>query len=209
MSKKYRIGYLDEDEGYQAKFYQAFKNEFDIKILPIENINNVYDVLRFINDEELDALVVDYRLADSGQLTFNGDSVVDLINSQKKYFPLVMLTSYAQDAIAHMEDVYIVKDKEEIESSANLFLKQLETAIDRYQTKIITAENKIKELSEKKVLSIQEEEELLLLHIFMNEVDPEANQLPASLLTSSAINNISDLVKESKELLSILKKNKE
>ena len=208
MSKKYRIGYLDEDEGYQAKFYQAFKNEFDIKILPIENINNVYDVLRFINDE-LDALVVDYRLADSGQLTFNGDSVVDLINSQKKYFPLVMLTSYAQDAIAHMEDVYIVKDKEEIESSANLFLKQLETAIDRYQTKIITAENKIKELSEKKVLSIQEEEELLRLHIFMNEVDPEANQLPASLLTSSAINNISDLVKESKELLSILKKNKE
>ena len=209
MSKKYRIGYLDEDEGYQAKFYQAFKNEFDIKILPIENINNVYDVLRFINDEELDALVVDYRLADSGQLTFNGDSVVDLINSQKKYFPLVMLTSYAQDAIAHMDDVYIVKDKEEIESSANLFLKQLETAIDRYQTKIITAENKIKELSEKKVLSIQEEEELLRLHIFMNEVDPEANQLPASLLTSSAINNISDLVKESKELLSILKKNKE
>lgn len=209
MSKKYRIGYLDEDEGYQAKFYQAFKNEFDIKILPIENINNVYDVLRFINDEELDALVVDYRLADSGQLTFNGDSVVDLINSQKKYFPLVMLTSYAQDAIAHMEDVYIVKDKEEIESSANLFLKQLKTAIDRYQTKIITAENKIKELSEKKVLSIQEEEELLRLHIFMNEVDPEANQLPASLLTSSAINNISDLVKESKELLSILKKNKE
>lgn len=209
MSKKYRIGYLDEDEGYQAKFYQAFKNEFDIKILPIENINNVYDVLRFINDEELDALVVDYRLADSGQLTFNGDSVVDLINSQKKYFPLVMLTSYAQDAIAHMEDVYIVNDKEEIESSANLFLKQLETAIDRYQTKIITAENKIKELSEKKVLSIQEEEELLRLHIFMNEVDPEANQLPASLLTSSAINNISDLVKESKELLSILKKNKE
>lgn len=209
MSKKYRIGYLDEDEGYQAKFYQAFKNEFDIKILPIENINNVYDVLRFINDEELDALVIDYRLADSGQLTFNGDSVVDLINSQKKYFPLVMLTSYAQDAIAHMEDVYIVKDKEEIESSANLFLKQLETAIDRYQTKIITAENKIKELSEKKVLSIQEEEELLRLHIFMNEVDPEANQLPASLLTSSAINNISDLVKESKELLSILKKNKE
>lgn len=209
MSKKYRIGYLDEDEGYQAKFYQAFKNEFDIKILPIENINNVYDVLRFINDEELDALVVDYRLADSGQLTLNGDSVVDLINSQKKYFPLVMLTSYAQDAIAHMEDVYIVKDKEEIESSANLFLKQLETAIDRYQTKIITAENKIKELSEKKVLSIQEEEELLRLHIFMNEVDPEANQLPASLLTSSAINNISDLVKESKELLSILKKNKE
>ena len=209
MSKKYRIGYLDEDEGYQAKFYQAFKNEFDIQILPIENINNVYDVLRFINDEELDALVVDYRLADSGQLTFNGDSVVDLINSQKKYFPLVMLTSYAQDAIAHMEDVYIVKDKEEIESSANLFLKQLETAIDRYQTKIITAENKIKELSEKKVLSIQEEEELLRLHIFMNEVDPEANQLPASLLTSSAINNISDLVKESKELLSILKKNKE
>ena len=208
MSKKYRIGYLDEDEGYQAKFYQAFKNEFDIKILPIENINNVHDVLRFINDEELDALVVDYRLADSGQLTFNGDSVVDLINSQKKYFPLVMLTSYAQDAIAHMEDVYIVKDKEEIESSANLFLKQLETAIDRYQTKIITAENKIKELSEKKVLSIQEEE-LLRLHIFMNEVDPEANQLPASLLTSSAINNISDLVKESKELLSILKKNKE
>ena len=182
MSKKYRIGYLDEDEGYQAKFYQAFKNEFDIKILPIENINNVYDVLRFINDEELDALVVDYRLADSGQLTFNGDSVVDLINSQKKYFPLVMLTSYAQDAIAHMEDVYIVKDKDE---------------------------NKIKELSEKKVLSIQEEEELLRLHIFMNEVDPEANQLPASLLTSSAINNISDLVKESKELLSILKKNKE
>ena len=209
MSKKYRIGYLDEDEGYQAKFYQAFKNEFDIKILPIENINNVYDVLRFINDEELDALVVDYRLADSVQLTFNGDSVVDLINSQKKYFPLVMLTSYAQEAIAHMEDVYIVKDKEEIESSANLFLKQLETAIDRYQTKIITAENKIKELSEKKVLSIQEEEELLRLHIFMNEVDPEANQLPASLLTSSAINNISDLVKESKELLSILKKNKE
>ena len=120
-----------------------------------------------------------------------------------------MLTSYAQDAIAHMEDVYIVKDKEEIESSANLFLKQLETAIDSYQTKLITADHNIHELSEPTVLSIQEEEELLRLHIFMNEVDPEANQLPASLLTSSAINNISDLVKESKELLSILKKNKE
>lgn len=106
MSKKYRIGYLDEDEGYQAKFYQAFKNEFDIKILPIENINNVYDVLRFINDEELDALVVDYRLADSGQLTFNGDSVVDLINSQKKYFPLVMLTSCTGRHSTHGRRIY-------------------------------------------------------------------------------------------------------
>ena len=38
MSKKYRIGYLDEDEGYQAKFYQAFKNEFDIKKLRNEII---------------------------------------------------------------------------------------------------------------------------------------------------------------------------
>lgn len=31
MSKKYRIGYLDEDEGYQAKFYQAFKNRVYIE----------------------------------------------------------------------------------------------------------------------------------------------------------------------------------
>lgn len=34
MSKKYRIGYLDEDEGYQAKFYQAFKMNLILKFCP-------------------------------------------------------------------------------------------------------------------------------------------------------------------------------
>lgn len=34
MSKKYRIGYLDEDEGYQAKFIKLLKMNLILKFCP-------------------------------------------------------------------------------------------------------------------------------------------------------------------------------
>lgn len=158
----------------------------------------------------LDALAIDFQLAGSGILSYNGDEVVEYFDKNKKYFPVFMVTSYVSDALQSMYDVYLINDKEKVENDEyrGQLIVNVKNSIIAYQRRVSAIENKAKSLEEKQSsidgLTSDEEKELLNLHLKLNAIDPKANPVSAEQLQTKPLKELQELVKNSRELLKSL-----
>ena len=214
------LGYLEEDMGHRFTFNRVFKKDFAIKFLDnpslIQTTDNLIDQ---IEELHLDALAVDYKLADGGWLPYNGDEVVKAIYKKKRYFPVFMLTSYPSDAMSKLENVFLVNDKSIMsdnenslggEESLTTLKEKIKKAVENYKSIVTSKENRARELETKQEsedgLSDDEEKELLELHLDLQAIDAKANPLSPAKMETNSIKELRDLVNISRDLLEQLKK---
>lgn len=207
----YKLGYLDDDKGNRTSFARQFEKDFDLYV--VEDLNEVKtfeDLMEVVEKEGLDALAIDFQLAGSGVLSYNGDEVVEYFNKNKKYFPIFMVTSYASDALNRMYDVYLVNDKENVENDEyrGQLILNVNNSIVAYQRRISAIQDKAMTLEEKQKtdegLSLEEEQELLNLHLELNAIDPKANPVSAEQLQTKPLKELQELVQNSRKLLKSL-----
>lgn len=207
----YKLGYLDDDKGNRTSFARQFENDFELDV--IEDLNEVKtlkDLLERIEQNGLDALAIDFQLAGSGDLPYNGDEVVEYFNNNKKYFPVFMVTSFVSDALNRMYDVYLVNDKEKVENDEYRvqLIQNVNNSIAAYQRRVSAIQDKAMFLEEKQKtkdgLSLEEEHELLNLHLELNAIDPKANHISAEQLQTKPLKDLQELVQNSRELLKSL-----
>lgn len=207
----YKLGYLDDDKGNRTSFARQFEKDFELDV--IEDLNEVKtlnDLLERIEQNGLDALAIDFQLAGSGDLPYNGDEVVEYFNNNKKYFPVFMVTSFVSDALNRMYDVYLVNDKEKVENDEyrGQLIQNVNNSIAAYQRRVSAIQDKAMSLEEKQKtkdgLSLEEEHELLNLHLELNAIDPKANHISAKQLQTKPLKDLQELVQNSRELLKSL-----
>lgn len=207
----YKLGYLDDDKGNRTSFARQFENDFELDV--IEDLNEVKtlnDLLERIAQNGLDALAIDFQLAGSGDLPYNGDEVVEYFNNNKKYFPVFMVTSFVSDALNRMYDVYLVNDKEKVENDEyrGQLIQNVNNSIAAYQRRVSAIQGKAMSLEEKQKtkdgLALEEEHELLNLHLELNAIDPKANHISAEQLQTKPLKDLQELVQNSRELLKSL-----
>lgn len=148
----YKLGYLDDDKGNRTSFARQFEKDFELDV--IEDLNEVKtlnDLLERIEQNGLDALAIDFQLAGSGDLPYNGDEVVEYFNNNKKYFPVFMVTSFVSDALNRMYDVYLVNDKEKVENDEyrGQLIQNVNNSIAAYQRRVSAIQDKAMSLEEK------------------------------------------------------------
>ncbi len=211
---KYKIVYIDEDDGWINTFYHSFKNDFEIVKIEVDSTSSIDGIIKEIFDNEIDGVVTDYLLDEQGDVDFNGNKIVEAIKSYKPHFPLTMLTAHEPQAINFMDDVHIIYDKkvldEGYEEDLKILKKKIKSNIDRYYSKIETTEKRIEELVKKKnedTLTPKEEEELMKLFILMDELEPEGKEIPTHLTQPESITKLNDFVNETRAILEELKKN--
>ena len=113
----YKLGYLDDDSGNRTSFARQFEDDFDLCMVEeLDKVSTLQSLLEMVEIKGLDALAIDFQLAGSGILSYNGDEVVEYFDKNKKYFPVFMVTSYVSDALQSMYDVYLINDKEKVEN---------------------------------------------------------------------------------------------
>lgn len=204
----YKLGYLDDDKGNRTSFARQFEKDFNLYV--VEDLNEVKtfeDLMEVVEKEGLDALAIDFQLAGSGVLSYNGDEVVEYFNKNKKYFPVFMVTSYASDALNRMYDVYLVNDKGKVENDEyrGQLIQNVNNSIVAYQRRISAIQDKAMTLEEKQKtdegLSLEEEQELLNLHLELNAIDPKANPVSAEQLQTKPLKELQELVQNSRKLL--------
>lgn len=207
----YKLGYLDDDKGNRTSFARQFENDFELDV--IEDLNEVKtlnDLLERIEQNGLDALAIDFQLAGSGDLPYNGDEVVEYFNNNKKYFPVFMVTSFVSDALNRMYDVYLVNDKEKVENDEyrGQLIQNVNNSIAAYQRRVSAIQDKAMFWEEKQKtkdgLALEEEHELLNLHLELNAIDPKANHISAEQLQTKPLKDLQELVQNSRELLKSL-----
>lgn len=208
----YKIAYIDEQESARSNFYSHFKNDYEVVIIDVTKEDNPKSIVEKCFDNNIDAIIVDYNLQETGIVNFNGDLIIDIVKNTKPFFPIIILTSYSIDAIDNIDNVHIIYDKEALggsESQFKILNKKIKTAISDYYKKIGDTNTRIEELIEKRNnqgLDIAEEEELTKLYILFDELNPEGKDLPANLIHRDSISKLNEFVNETKEILEQLKK---
>lgn len=208
-----RLGYLDENKGNRNTFYRVFKKDFDVVML--DDFARVFTLdllLEEIDKQEIQALAVDYKLADSGMVQYDGDQVLDAINERKRYFPVFMMTSYVDAAIQKVNNTFLVNDKDGLNNpqTVELLKNQIAGAVESYHRIVTEKEQRVKTLEAKQDgaegLTEEEEQELLNLHIEMTKIDPVANPLSPDKMQTSSLKDLKKAVSLSEEILKSLSK---
>ena len=167
----YTIGYIDEDKGWQQTFYDYFNNDFRVVNIEVSSNSTVKNLVAEVRKNKIELLVIDFRLNETGEVTFNGDAIIEDIIQTTPHFPIIVLTSFEPDAINTLENVNIINGKDildgENQEKVDLLKKRIEANINNYYLKIKKAEDRIEELillKGKKPLEPKEEEELTKLY---------------------------------------------
>lgn len=206
-----RLGYLDEDKGNRNTFFRVFKKDFEVVMLDDNaKLASVDMVLEEIDNLKLDVLAVDFRLADSGWVSFNGDEVVRAIWNNRRYFPVFMLTSYVNNALEKMDNVFLVNDKDGLSDNNKITLlkKQIATSVDTYHRIVEEKNSRLKLLVEKQKngeLDEKEEKELLSLNVEMNNVDPKSNPISPDMMQTKSVRDLHEMVDLTRTLLKSIK----
>ena len=208
-----RLGYLDENKGNRNTFYRIFKKDFEVIML--DDFTKVFTLdllLEEIDNQEIQVLAVDYKLADSGVVKYDGDQVLDVINERKRYFPVFMMTSYVDAAIQKVNNTFLVNDKDGLGNPqiVELLKSQIIGSVESYHRIVKEKEQRVKVLEAKQDtaegLTDEEERELLNLHVEMNKIDPAANPLSPDKLQTGTVKDLRDAVSLSERILESLNK---
>ena len=206
-----RLGYLDENKGNRNAFYRVFKKDFEVIMLDDNTRLASADMgLEEIDRLKLDVLAVDFRLADSGWVAFNGDEVVRAIWNRRRYFPVFMLTSYVRNALEKMDNVFLVNDKDALSDSGRIDLlkRQIQSSVETYHRIVKEKEEQLKLLVEKQktgVLTGKEEQELFALNVEMNTIDPEGNPMSPDMMQTKSVEDLHEMVDLTRALLKSVK----
>lgn len=206
-----RLGYLDENKGNRNAFYRVFKKDFEVIMLDDNTrLASADMVLEEIDRLKLDVLAVDFRLADSGWVAFNGDEVVRAIWNRRRYFPVFMLTSYVRNALEKMDNVFLVNDKDALSDSdrIDLLKRQIQSSVETYHRIVKEKEEQLKLLVEKQktgVLTGKEEQELFALNVEMNTIDPEGNPISPDMMQTKSVEDLHEMVDLTRALLKSVK----
>lgn len=206
-----RLGYLDENKGNRNTFYRIFKKEFEVVMLDdFEKVFTLDLLLKEIDKQEIQVLAVDYKLADSGVVQYDGDQVLEAINEHKRYFPVFMMTSYVDAAIHKVNNTFLVNDKDGLSDPkiVELLKSQIAGSVESYNRIVSGIEQRTKELETKQNtgLSKAEETELLNLHVELNKIDPISNPLSPDKMQTETIKDLRDAVALSEKILRSLRK---
>ena len=210
---KYKIAYIDEIASWINIFYQAFKYDYEILRIQVDGNCSLENILKKLFESDLDAIVTDYLLEEEGDVSFNGNMIVEVVRAYKPHFPVIMLTAHEPQAISHMDDVHIIYGKNIFDGESieefNLFKSKMKANIDNYYAKIQENQEVISDLISKRNtsgLTIQEEELLSKELILLDEYEPEGKGLPTNLIQKESVTKLHEFVSEAKSILEELKK---
>ena len=208
-----RLGYLDENKGNRNTFNRIFKKDFEVVML--DDFTKVFTLdllLEEIDRQGIQALAVDYKLAEKGDVQYDGNQVLEIINERKRYFPVFMMTSYVDAAIQKVNNAFLVNDKDGLNDpkTVELLKNQIKGSVESYRRIVHDVEQRTKELETKQDtadgLSEDEEKELLNLHVELSKIDPAANPLSPDKMQTEAVKDLRSIVSLSEEILKSLNK---
>ncbi len=203
-NKKYTIGYLDEEELWQAQASAKLSSNYNVEIIEVPI--PISEIWNQVVDRNLDALIVDYRLFGSGVVAYDGNAVVAEIMKHNEHFPMFIITSYEDDAIKKGDNVLIIKNKD-IFTDDNLFEKfsgQLDAIIRVYNEKVKQAKDTIFQINGKQnngeALSNDEKEKVFKAELFLSEIDKD-NSLPSHMFSVGQSQQLQEMIELTQELL--------
>lgn len=173
-----KIIYIDEEEGWQSTAYAALSDKYDIHI-PEVLPQNVSDIWNEVQGSEV--AVIDFRLNENGIVGYTGDDVVREIHKHNKHFPVIIITSYEDNAIQECTEIQTIRGKEMFNDPESLkkLCHMIDSAASIYEKKKAESEDRIRTLQEKiaagESLTALEEADRFDAELYLSELDVDSS----------------------------------
>ncbi|MCY7260049.1 hypothetical protein [Pseudomonas protegens] len=210
---KGRIIYVDEDIDDIELFQQFIDERFDLKIIKIENDDELDLIVDDILGMQSDALITDYLLTEKARVKFNGQILIEAIQERNKHLPCFLLTSHAPDALNATHDARLVQSKSipfggnDLEEHKTLFLTQIEKVIKNFKENRNNIVLEFEELShiDPSQLTALQKQRFLELDDLLDSYGFSSNPIPTKLKEDTHINLLSKLVEDIDKLIGMKK----
>ena len=208
---KLKIGYVDENPREVARYERKLRDWFDVIGYDIEKGLTLTELLDRVYESDIDLLMVDFLMKEKGILSYNGDEVVRAFEEIRPRFPMIIFTSYNNQAFPEVDNPNIIYDKSILKDDRGYFVTVLQKNIKVYKDFIQKRKdviNTLLEKGEREVLSELEKNELLQSQMELKNLDKRLNEVPYQLLNAKTSEDLSELRREAEEFLEALIKNR-
>ncbi|MBY7831081.1 hypothetical protein KW441_21035 [Vibrio fluvialis] len=206
VNKNIRILYVDEQRDQLDDFQaDAELSELFEEVITLEPQKELAQMVNEIMALKVDAVISDFNLSEAAIVNYNGDELLNAIQSIRFNFPCFLRTSYEDDAVSYSSDVnrvYVKDDSLTLHSEANLF-KRVAAQVRAYYRLYDGARNEHSELRAKQFeigLDIKEAERLLELDDIL-ESYISADQKTPSEVKKNALDRFDKLMESTDKLI--------
>ena len=210
MTDKIRLVYLDEEESWQSQAYSVLKNDFQLHI-PQYMPHNIEDIWPEVCEFDAQAVLIDYRLNDTGKVSYSGDDVIRELHRHNKHLPMFIITSFEDNALTECKEAQIIRGKELFTDATQYEkLKSIITAnVNNYNSRKETAENTIKKFQDKvskgEKLTSEESAVKFEAELYLSELDLD-NGVRLDLITGRSNDTLEELLKAAQSIIDLHKK---
>lgn len=205
MSKG-KLIYIDEDPDDIVYFQEFSDGHFDLEVIQVENDADMEEVLEVVLSSPPDAVITDFMLNEKARVAFNGQMLIELIQSRNKHLPCFLLTSHTPNALEATHDARLVQTKAVILGSddyTTLFREQIAKVIKDHKAKFLAAESELAQLVAMpvNVLTAEQRQRMLELDSYIEEHGLSNGALPLELKEDKSVELLSRLVSQVDALL--------
>ena len=202
--RKYNVGYLDEEDQWRLTARNGLISDFKVSVLDLPQSSDM--IWPVVLEKELDALIVDFRLFESGEVTYNGNDIIKEVQRHNLHFPLFIMTSYENDAFSQCEDVLIIRDKSMFQNEEELvrFKHTLTGRLDAYYNKENSCKQRLLELNKLETLTQTQKEEKFKIELYLAELDLD-NSPALNLLSSGYTEEMESMLRLARDISDSLK----
>lgn len=205
---KYKIGFVDENVQQVDMFERKLRDHFDVIGYDIHEGILIDELIDQIYESDIDMLMVDYNMVESGKIFFNGDEVVRKYEELKPRFPMIIFTNFDEQAFPKVDNPNTLYKKEFAIQELDKFVQTLEKNIRIYRDyvgKRKAAIDKLLEKSSKETLNGKEKHELTQAQLELLGLDRRANEVPVNLISDQKIDNLEKTARDAEAFLESLK----
>ncbi|GEM_PF-1328876 len=144
----YFIAYVDEKEDERKNFvteYYSEENEFEIETIDPGEMPNVEEMVEYLFQLGIDALITDFDLSEVGNINYSGKELIDNLLRFLPAFPCFIQTAYEPKAMKTTTDVNMVYTKDHTVGEPNsnsekrprpIDLERVKYQIESYRSRI-------------------------------------------------------------------------
>jgi len=149
---KGKVVYIDEDPDHIIYFCDFAGDFFEVEVIQVENGNELESIVDEILSSSHDAVISDYLLNEKATVGFDGQALIEMVQSRNRHIPCFLLTSHAPDAINATHDARIVQSKGipfgAEDALKTMFRTQISKLIEHYRNGYGEAARELEELCE-------------------------------------------------------------
>jgi hypothetical protein len=204
---KGRIIYIDDDEEDIIYFQSFADGYFQVETREINNGSILEELVDEILSSPPDAVISDFLLNEKAKVGFNGQALIESLQSRNKHIPCFLLTSHAPDALSATHDARLVQAKSVVIGGDRdlqfLFREQIAKLIADHKKKLDQSEVELDLLLSipNEALTISQRDRIIELDTYVEEHGHSAHVLPPELKSERSLELLTKLVAQVDKLL--------